>query len=227
MQFELHRIIGTPNNRKVEIGLRLKGLKPKIVDHPAGNERDAIMQLSGQPLTPVLVHKECVIVDSGAILRYLDANFPETYPLFSDNAKRRRAIECWEAYSRWQIDPLVFRLFDIIEELQQQDSRSFVDLVNALSAEHVEIVNEVNELFAARLEILETKLDNHSWLEEDRVTAADLAVAPMVSMWTIPKDAPGVAQSQVAQFFSQHCVLPDKFARVRHWVRDTFRAGRH
>ncbi len=40
------------------------------------------MRISGQHLTPVIEHGEVVLFDSAAILRYLDAAFRETPPLF-------------------------------------------------------------------------------------------------------------------------------------------------
>ncbi|MHC5062950.1 MAG: glutathione S-transferase family protein, partial [Planctomycetota bacterium] len=66
----------TSNNMKVRVALGYKGIpyEFKSID-PA--DRSRIQDLSGQFLTPVLVHGEQVVADSAAILRYLDLAFPE------------------------------------------------------------------------------------------------------------------------------------------------------
>ena len=80
---ELYQIGGSPNNVRVRIALGFKGLAYDTWDLPMETgqfpfDRSRLVELSGQPRTPVLKHGEVVIFDSGGILRYLEANFRDT-----------------------------------------------------------------------------------------------------------------------------------------------------
>ena len=72
----------TSNNFKVRVALGFKGIDYRFetID-PA--DRAGLVELSGQPFSPVMTHGDLVIFDSGAIMRYLEANFQDTPPLFT------------------------------------------------------------------------------------------------------------------------------------------------
>jgi len=92
----------TSNNMKVRVALGYKRLPYRFetVD-PA--DRARIRELSGQNLTPVMVHGDRVLFDSAAILRYLDANYPETPRLFGNTREAQIRIEEWEAFGRFEL----------------------------------------------------------------------------------------------------------------------------
>lgn len=71
----------TSNNLKVRAALEYKGL-PYEFRTIEPRDRTELVRRLGQFLTPVMEHGETLLVDSGAILRYLDANFPKTPKLF-------------------------------------------------------------------------------------------------------------------------------------------------
>jgi maleylpyruvate isomerase len=86
----LHRIPFSTNVERVEIALRVKGVDFEYVDHDEA-DRSAIRALSGQDLVPVIELDGEVLVDSPAILRRIEADWPEP-PLWpADPARRAEA----------------------------------------------------------------------------------------------------------------------------------------
>ena len=66
---QLYDIAPSPNNMKARIALDYKGLAyERIPVDP--EDRSVVIEISRQPLTPVLVHEGRAIWDSAAILRY-------------------------------------------------------------------------------------------------------------------------------------------------------------
>ncbi len=65
----------SPNNTKVRMALRYKGIEFEAVPVDPMN-RQPVIEASGQELTPVIEDRGIVLNDSEAILQYLDANHP-------------------------------------------------------------------------------------------------------------------------------------------------------
>ncbi len=113
---ELYQIGGSPNNLRVRIALGFKGLAYDTWDLPMGTgqfpfDRSRLVELSGQPRTPVLKHGEVVIFDSGGILRYLEANFRDTPRLFREDWAVHGEIEEWEHWVRVTLAPPIRAMF--------------------------------------------------------------------------------------------------------------------
>ena len=92
----------TSNNMKVRVALGFKGIDYEFRSIEPRDRAD-LVRVSGQNLTPVLVHGGCVLFDSAAILRYLDANFPGTPKLFGDSHRQQWEIEDWELFARTEL----------------------------------------------------------------------------------------------------------------------------
>ena len=104
----------SPNNTKVQIALAHKQI-PYEIDAIVGNDPKTIaklVELSGQPLTPIIKHNGTVLYDSGAILRYLDANF-DGPRLFSADRDEMKAIEGWEAFSKTEVMAALRPAFEV------------------------------------------------------------------------------------------------------------------
>ena len=106
------RIYGfeTSNNMKVRIALGYKGLDYTYTEVDPG-DRAELIRLTGQFLTPVMVHGERTLFDSAAILRYLDANFPDTPRLYSEEYGEMADIEGWERFTMTQLGEVVGMMF--------------------------------------------------------------------------------------------------------------------
>ncbi len=152
----LHEIGPSPNSMKARIALRYKGLAfdRKQVDP---NDRAEIVRISGQPLTPVLVHAERVIFDSSAILRYLDGNFRKTPQLYSSDYQEMQAIEKWETHGRTQLMHPVGMVFGEFFSETKDPSK----------------LHEASRLLHERTADIEARLTQGKWLVGDRMTAAD------------------------------------------------------
>ena len=154
----------TSNNMKVRIALGFKGIpyEFRTID-PA--EREAIVRLSGQYLTPVIEHEGVVLFDSAAILRYLDANFPGTPKLYGDSRDEQWAIEDQESFARTRLAG------PMMEIIHRRVAGTGVD--EALGARCAAAFDRATVKLAERL-------DSQPWLAVDRMSAADITAAAVL-----------------------------------------------
>jgi len=151
----------TSNNLKVRLALAYKGIAHEFrtIDPAA---REEIIRISGQFLTPVLVHGETVLFDSAAILRYLDANFPDTPKLFGGDKQQQWEIEDWERFGRTALaEPMMTVI------------HGGVAVTDAIRA-------EAEAAFTAAVRRLEAHLDGRQWLVGDTLSAADVTCGAVI-----------------------------------------------
>jgi len=153
----------TGNNMKVRIALKYKGL-PYSFHSIDPRDRDQVIALTGQPLTPVMRHGEVVLFDSGAILRYLDANFPAAPRLFCGDRKTLVAIEGWETFGRAELLAPLVRVVN--HRLEGGDDPAVFEAAQAA--------------FKRALAELTPALEGRQWLVGDSMTGADVTTAPVV-----------------------------------------------
>ncbi len=169
----------TSNNFKVRIALGFKGIDYRF-ETIDPSDRGEIVRISGQPFTPVVVHGDTVMFDSGAILRYLEANFPGTPKLFSEDYGTMREIEKWEAFSRTTLhEPLMIMVRQRIAGVSDDAETA-----------------RATELFAEATAELEAALSDKEWLAHTRMTAADVTGAAVIRRvqemgpFELPEDRP-------------------------------------
>lgn len=155
----------TSNNVKVRVALGYKGLQYEFrsID-PA--DRAEIVKISGQHLTPVLEHGDRVLFDSAAILRYLDANFPNTPKLFGSSMTEQWRIEDLELFARTALAG------PMMEVVHSRVSGGAVDERTAARC---------RASFAAAVDELAGHLGERTWLVGDAMTAADVTAAAVVA----------------------------------------------
>src|SRR5262249_52324501 len=100
----------SPNSVKVRLALAFKKIPYERIAVDPQN-REPVLKISGQPLTPVLLPGYTVVYDSYAIVRYLDANFPGEPRLFSPVRDTMKGIETWELFGRNEVGPAVSLMF--------------------------------------------------------------------------------------------------------------------
>jgi len=154
----------TSNNLKVRLALAHKRLPYDFRAIDPG-DRSEIVRLSGQFLTPVLLDGDTVLFDSAAILRYLDANYPETPKLFGSSQKEQWEIEEWERFGRGPLaDPMMSLVHarvggkDVSAEMRASAADRFTQAVRRI----------------------EDRLEGREWLVGDRITAADITIAAVI-----------------------------------------------
>ena len=80
---------------KIRWALDFKGLEYRTRTLLPGTHVATMKKLSGDSAVPVLVHDGTVVANSGAIISYLDAHFPDRPLTPADAAERAEAVE-WE-----------------------------------------------------------------------------------------------------------------------------------
>jgi len=152
----------TSNNMKVRIALNYKDLQFNFRTIDPADRRE-VQALTRQPLTPVLRHGEVVLFDSGAIMRYLDANFPATPGLFSGDRQTVVKIEEWETFGRARLLAPMIRV--VSARLAGRDDPA---LFEASGRDLSAAVDELTEGLTG------------DWLVGDGMTGADVCTAPVV-----------------------------------------------
>ena len=151
----------TSNNMKVRVALGYKRI-PYEFRSIDPKERTELTRLSGQYLTPVMVHGDTVLFDSAAILRYLDANFRDTPRLFGGSHREQWEIEDWELFARLTLaGPLM-------EIVHHRVAGGTVD--DAMQ-------RRCDDGFAAAAKRLAGAMEGRDWLVGESLTAADITAA--------------------------------------------------
>jgi glutathione S-transferase len=154
----------TSNNIKVRIALGFKEIPYTFKTIDPG-DREEILRLSGQRLTPILVHGDRVLFDSAAILRYLEANFHGRPPLFGTSLIEQWAIEDLELFARHTLAAPMMKLVHhrvsggvIDDPMQVRCAAAFMEAAGALKK----------------------KLAGRRWLVGESMSAADVTAAAVM-----------------------------------------------
>jgi len=154
----------TSNNIKVRVALGYKDIAYtfRAID-PA--DRTEIMRLSGQRLTPIMVHGDRVLFDSAAILRYLEANFRDRPSLFGSSIEEQWAIEDLEFFAR------VTLAGPMVELVHHRRSGGAADEA---------MQNRCAAAFAQATRHLAQRLGGRAWLVGEAMSAADVTAAAVM-----------------------------------------------
>ena len=195
---KLYDLTPSPNNIKVRCALAYKKLPyERILVDPAN--RETVVKVSGQPLTPVLVHGDTVVFDSYAILRYLDANFPETPKLYSADRPAIKAIEQWELFARTDVGPGISAAFGQLREATPDP----------------EVLKRANDMIGRAASRVEETLAKGDWLTGSAPTAADFTVGTMLFLGAVPEAA--LAKVPAWGFFRKH-VRIERAPKTTAWI---------
>ena len=92
---EILGVAPSPNNTKLPMALRFKEIEFEAIPVDPTN-RGSVVEVPGHELTPVIADRDVVIIDSEAILQYLDANHRESPRLLPRIGDGRRACDAWK-----------------------------------------------------------------------------------------------------------------------------------
>ena len=146
----------------------------------------------------MLQHGDRVVFDSGAIVRYVDANFPGRR-LFTADVDEMRAIEKWEASSRSE---LLAPFQKIMGELRS--GRMDAD---ALA--------EGRTAFLAGATLVESSLNDSGWLLGDDLGAADIFCACYLAYGFLTEAA--VAARPPLAWCREHLTLTASHPKLASW----------
>lgn len=174
-QLRLYSYWRSSASYRVRIGLNLKGLSYEIVPvhlvRDGGEQHaEAYREMNPQGLVPVLEHGQRRMLQSMAILEYLDEVWPDT-PLLPSTARDRQRSRALAQVVACDVHPLnnlrVLQYFERNWNVPQAEREGWVR-------------HWIEEGLAA----LETMLDGHPstgrFCEGDRPTLADCALVPQV-----------------------------------------------
>jgi len=197
---KLYDLGPSPNNIKVRCALAYKKLPyERIAVDPAN--REAVVKVSGQPLTPVLLDGETVVFDSYAILRYLDANLPGTPKLYAADRATLKSIEQWELFARTDAGPGISKAFGQLREATPDP-------------EVLKSGNDMLNRAASRIE--ETLATKGEWLVGGNgPSAADFTVGTMLFLGAVTDAA--VKRMPAWGFFQKHMKI-DRAPKTLAWV---------
>ncbi len=198
---ELYDLSASPNSMKIRVALGYKGIPYE--QHPVDGsdmERKQIVELSGQPLTPVIRHGDIVVCDSASILRYLDTNFRDTPPLlFAERSKMQEA----ERLEKWVRGPLT----EPIGVLYGQAMSETPDPA---------VCRQANERFHELTAEIESRLESSEWPVGERMSFVDVTAAPTVFYSLITEAIAGM--HPLAAFFRANLRLGENRERTREWA---------
>ncbi len=198
----LYDLAPSPNNVKVRIALAHKGLAYERIPVDPTN-RSKLVELSGQPLTPVLTHGDTVLFDSNAILRYLEANVAREPRLFAPDRDTMKAIEAWELRARGDFGAPISLIFGQFFAAERDAGR----------------IEEANDLLEDCAHELERHLEDKPYLVGQHLSAADCCVAPLLWYGCLSEADAKNLGGPIPAFFREHLRLPEGLPRTRAWVR--------
>ena len=192
------RIPFSTNVERVALALGHKGLKVEWVDVPR-EERTTVVEVSGQPLVPVLEEDGRVVADSTAIIEYLEERYPDP-PLYPrDEARRAEAVLLIDWFNRvWKKPPNELERMLAIEERVERRVRA-----------------QAEELERSR-DRFEALLAGRRYLLGDDFTAVDCAFFPFLKygLGLDPEDT-----EPFHRILVEHLALDGRYPRLEAWIR--------
>ena len=193
---QLYSVPISTNVERVTLALAHKGLAVEHVEVPY-DDRSEIVRISGQELVPVLVADGEVVADSTAILRWLEARFPEP-PLFPrEPARHAEAIVFVDWFNRvWKRAP-----------------NAIADELEGYAPDPERVAAEVVELQAS-LDVFEALLDGRDYLLGPEFSVAECVAFPFLKfglLWT--EDDPYVFHAVL-----RDNLRPDSHPRIAAWI---------
>ena len=192
----LYRAPFSTNVERVALALARKGLEADSVEI-SYEDRSPVIEVSGQPLVPVIVDDGEVVADSTRIMRFLDERYPEPH-LFPRSPSTRAQVDVFLEWFNevWKVAP------NTIEEELEKSSPD-TELVDALGAR-----------MRGWLDVLDEHLDGRDYLFGE-LSAADFAAFPFL------KYAKGRAPADDELFhriLEERLELEDRHHRLSAWI---------
>ena len=193
----LYRIPFSTNVERVALAAGHKGLEVDWVDvHPA--DRTEVERISGQPLVPVLVREQEVVVDSVEIMRVLEQLHPRP-PLWpGEESLRAQADLFLDWFDRvWKVPP---------NAIEAERARSAPD--------EARIHQLATELSGSR-DLFEGLLAGRDYLF-GAFSAADCAAFPFLKYGLIYD---GNDDEEFHLILREHLALDGRYPRLEAWIR--------
>jgi glutathione S-transferase len=192
------RIPFSTNVERVALALGHKGLEAEWVDVDR-LDRTAVVEVSGQPLVPVLEDEGTLVTDSTAILEYLESRYPDP-PLYPrDEARRAEAVLLIDWFNRvWKKPPNELERARSVEERVEKRIRA-----------------QAEELERSR-DRFEGLLADRPYMLGDEFGVVDCAFFPFLKYGLI--DDPADTEP-FHRILVEHLALEGAYPRLEAWIR--------
>ena len=193
----LYRIPFSTNVERVALALGHKGLEAEWVDVEPG-DRSEVERVSGQPLVPVLVEGDEVVVDSTEILRFLEARNPEPALWPADEARRAELDVFLDWFNRvWKGPP---------NEIESERAKPDPD---------TERIAQLEAELAGSRNLFERMLSGRDYLFGE-FSAADCAAFPFLKYALIYDETD---DEEFHLILREHLELAGRYPRLDAWIR--------
>jgi len=193
----LYRIPFSTNVERVALALGHKGLEAEWVDVEPG-DRSVVERVSGQPLVPVLVEGDDVVVDSTEILRFLEARNPEPALWPADEARRAELDVFLEWFNRvWKVPP---------NEIEAERGKAQPD---------TERIARLQTELAGSRDLFEQMLSGRDYLFGD-FSAGDCAAFPFLKYGLIYDETD---DEEFHLILRERLELSGRYPRLEAWIR--------
>ena len=192
----LYRAPFSTNVERVALALAHKGLEVESVEITY-EDRSPVIEVSGQPLVPVLVDGDEVIPDSIRIMRHLEERHPEP-PLFPRDPARRAELDVFLEWFNevWKVAPNAI-------EAELQGDHPDHDLIATHGAR-----------MRTWLDVFEELLDGRDHLFGD-FSAADCAAFPFLKYAKLRDPADDELFHRILE---DHLRLDGSHPRLSEWI---------
>jgi glutathione S-transferase len=193
----LYRIPFSTNVERVALALGHKGLEAEWIDVEPG-DRSEVEHVSGQPLVPVVVEGDDVVVDSTEILRFLERRNPEPALWPADEARRAELDVFLDWFNRvWKGPP------------------NAIESERAKAEPDTERIAQLEAELAGSRNIFERMLAGREYLFGD-FSAADCAAFPFLKYGLIYDETD---DEEFHLILRDHLVLCGRYPRLEAWIR--------
>jgi len=203
----LYRVALSTNVERVTLALAYKGISVESVEVPY-EDRSEVVRVSGQELVPVIQDGPRVVIDSMAIVRYLEDSYPDTPRLYPSDPARRAEVDIFiEWFNRvWKRAPNA-----ITQELEKPEGQHDAVAIARWEAE-----------MRASLDLFEAMLTGRDHLMGE-FGAADVAAFPFVKYAVIPEFSDRYLFHTV---LSRYLKIGDRYSRLAAWIGRVDRRAR-
>ena len=170
MAIELYWGSGSPFAWRVMLVLEVKGLhyESKLLEFSRGdNKSPAYLKLNPRGKVPTLKDGDFAVYESLAIMSYLERKYPDP-TLFGKTAEETGMI--WRTISECE------------SYLVPASDRVVRPMFFAKGLEKVDEIQQAAKTIRQELSILDQRLAQADWLVGERVSAADIAVFPLIQL---------------------------------------------
>jgi glutathione S-transferase len=193
----VYRADWSTNCERVGLALAFKGIEVEsvVIDY---NDRSEVERVSGQGLVPVLEENGEVVIDSTAILRWLEERRPEP-PMYPGDQARRTEVD------------LVINWFN---EIWKRTANTLEAELEKTRPDH-EKVEALAETLDVHLGVFERLLSGRDYLMGDSVSAADFTVFPFLKYAT---RSPAPGDDEPYHEMLDRYQSPDGRPRLVEWI---------